>query len=96
VCRVCDGVFSEHQVRLKAEEPEEDQVQCPSCGSSRMEPYAFDPEAPMENPFEQEDEGALGAGSRTAPYSSSSRQLRSFGSPSTTENVASILRRALP
>jgi Zn finger protein HypA/HybF involved in hydrogenase expression len=40
VCRVCDGVFSEHQVRLKMVDPEEDQVQCPDCGSSRMEPYA--------------------------------------------------------
>jgi hypothetical protein len=38
--------------------PEEDQVQCPSCGSSRMEPYAFDPEGPTENPFEKEEEGA--------------------------------------
>lgn len=56
VCRVCDGVFSEHQVRLKAVDPEEDQVQCPNCGSSRMEPYAFDPNTPMENPFEQEEE----------------------------------------
>ena len=23
-CRVCDGVFSEHQVRLKTVDPEED------------------------------------------------------------------------
>jgi hypothetical protein len=45
-------------VRLKPVDPEEDQVQCPSCGSSRMEPYAFDPEGPTENPFEKEDEGA--------------------------------------
>jgi hypothetical protein len=56
VCRVCDGVFSEHQVRLKAVDPEEDQVQCPNCGSSRMEPYVFDPDAPMYNPFEREQE----------------------------------------
>ena len=56
-CRVCDGVFSEHQVRLKTVDPEEDQVQCPNCGSSRMEPYAFDPDGPMDNPFEKEDEG---------------------------------------
>jgi hypothetical protein len=55
VCRVCDGVFSEHQVRLKAEDPEEDQVHCPNCGSSRMEPYIFDPDAPTENPFEPEE-----------------------------------------
>ena len=55
VCRVCEGVFSEHQVRLKAVDPEGDQVQCPNCGSSRMEPYVFDPDAPMENPFEPEE-----------------------------------------
>ena len=55
VCRVCDAVFSEHQVRLKTVDPEADQVQCPACGSSRMEPYAFDPDAPMENPFEREE-----------------------------------------
>ncbi len=56
VCRVCNGVFSEHQVQLKAEDPEEDQVLCPNCGSSRMEPYIFDPDAPMENPLEREEE----------------------------------------
>jgi Zn finger protein HypA/HybF involved in hydrogenase expression len=56
VCRVCDGVFSEHQVRLKTVDPEEDQVQCPSCGSSRMEPYVFAPDTPMENPLEKEQE----------------------------------------
>lgn len=55
-CRVCDGVFSEHQVRLKTVDPEEDQVQCPNCGSSRMEPYAFDPDGPTDNLFEKEDE----------------------------------------
>ncbi len=56
VCRVCEGVFSEHEVRLKVIDPEEDQVQCPNCGSSRIEPYVFDPDAPMEDPFEPEDE----------------------------------------
>jgi hypothetical protein len=55
VCRVCDGVFSEHRVRLKAEDPEEDQVQCPNRGSSRMEPYTFDPDTLTENPFEPEE-----------------------------------------
>ena len=56
VCRVCDGVFSEHQVQLKAVDPEEDELECPNCGSSRMEPYTFDPDAPLENLLEQEDE----------------------------------------
>jgi len=63
VCRVCEEVFSEHQVRLKTVDPEEDQVQCPNCGSSRMEPYAFDPDAPTQNPFESEEESTQG------PYS---------------------------
>jgi hypothetical protein len=56
VCRVCEGVFSEHQVQLKAVDPEEDELECPNCGSSRMEPYTFDPDAPLENLLEQEDE----------------------------------------
>jgi DNA-directed RNA polymerase subunit RPC12/RpoP len=55
VCRVCDRVFSEHQVQLKAVDPEGDQIQCPTCGSSRMEPYTFDPDAPTENPLEREE-----------------------------------------
>ena len=56
VCRVCDGVFSEHQVRLKVVDPEEDQLECPNCGSSRMEPYIFDPDGPTENLFERDAE----------------------------------------
>ncbi len=56
VCRVCNGVFSEHQLRLKVVDPEEDEIQCPNCGSSRMEPYAFDPDAPTENPLERTEE----------------------------------------
>jgi DNA-directed RNA polymerase subunit RPC12/RpoP len=56
VCRVCEGVFSEHQVRLKAVDPEEDEIQCPNCGSSRMEPYVFDPDAPTDNPLERTEE----------------------------------------
>jgi hypothetical protein len=56
VCRVCEGVFSEHEVRLKVVDPEEDQVQCPNCGSSRMEPYVFDPDAPVGDPLEPEDD----------------------------------------
>lgn len=55
VCRVCEGVFSEHQVRLKTVDPEEDQLECPSCGSSLMEPYAFDPDSLTDNPFEREE-----------------------------------------
>ncbi len=56
VCRVCNGVFSEHQVRLKVVDLEEDEIQCPNCGSSRMEPYTFDPDAPTENQLERTEE----------------------------------------
>ena len=56
VCRVCDGVLSEHQVRLKTVDPEKDQVRCPNCGSSRMEPYVFAPDTPTENQLEKEEE----------------------------------------
>jgi hypothetical protein len=31
-------------------------MQCPNCGSSRMEPYAFDPDAPTDNPLERTEE----------------------------------------
>jgi DNA-directed RNA polymerase subunit RPC12/RpoP len=54
-CGVCNGVFSEHEVRLKAVDPESDELRCPGCGSSRMEPYAFDPDAPTVNPLEREE-----------------------------------------
>ena len=55
-CRVCDGAFSEHQIRLKAIDPEEDEAQCPNCGSSRLEPYSFDPDAQTKNQLEREDD----------------------------------------
>lgn len=55
VCRVCDGVFSEHEVRLEGVEPEGEELRCPNCGSPRMEPYAFDPNAPMPYPPEREE-----------------------------------------
>ena len=34
-CRLCDGTYSEHQVRLKAVNPEENWVQCLNRGSSQ-------------------------------------------------------------
>lgn len=55
ICRVCERVFSEHEVRLKVVDPEEDELQCPNCGSSRMEPYAFDPDAPTEDALSREE-----------------------------------------
>jgi DNA-directed RNA polymerase subunit RPC12/RpoP len=56
VCRVCERVFSEHQVRLKTVDPEEDEILCPNCGSSRMEPYTFDLDAPTDNPLDRTEE----------------------------------------
>jgi hypothetical protein len=42
-CRVCGGVYSEHEVRLKVVDPDADEVLCPNYGSAQMEPYPFDP-----------------------------------------------------
>jgi hypothetical protein len=55
ICRVCDEVFSEHQVQLKAVDPDEDQIHCPNCGSSSLEPYVFEPDAPTGNLLEREE-----------------------------------------
>jgi rubredoxin len=57
VCRVCGGVFSEHEVRLREENPEEDEILCPNCGAAQVEPYPFDPEAPVEGLAEEGKEG---------------------------------------
>lgn len=59
ICRVCGTVFSEHEARLKLEDPEEDEMQCPSCGSARVEPYALDPDGPVDNPFEDDEEPGM-------------------------------------
>lgn len=55
---MCGGVFSEHEVRLKAVDPEEDQILCPNRGSARLEPYAFDLDAPVAGQLEEEKPGA--------------------------------------
>ncbi|MEW6636020.1 MAG: hypothetical protein AB1425_04310 [Actinomycetota bacterium] len=55
VCRVCNSVFSEHQVRLHPADPEEDQILCPNCGAAQVETYAFDPDAPVEELVEEEE-----------------------------------------
>ncbi|TCJ16114.1 hypothetical protein E0L93_10565 [Rubrobacter taiwanensis] len=57
VCRVCGIVFSERQARINVVDPEEDskdRLQCPRCGSLQIEPYTFDPEAPMPDLYEEE------------------------------------------
>lgn len=59
VCRVCGTVFSEHEARLKLEDPEEDEILCPKCGSSRVDPYALDPDGPVDNPFENDEEAGM-------------------------------------
>jgi uncharacterized OB-fold protein len=43
VCSVCKNVFSDHR--------------CPNCGSYHIEPDHFDPDEPVENPFEETEEG---------------------------------------
>jgi hypothetical protein len=50
--RACEGVFSEHEVRLKVVDPDADEVLCPDCGSAQMEPYPF---APVEELVEKEE-----------------------------------------
>ncbi|MGB3681220.1 MAG: hypothetical protein WA990_01915 [Rubrobacteraceae bacterium] len=57
VCSVCETIFSEHEARLKLVDPEEDEMQCPNCSSARVEPYALDPEGPVDSPFEDEEPG---------------------------------------
>lgn len=52
-CRVCGGVFSEHEVQLKVVDP--DEVLCLNCGSAQMEPYPFDPEAPVDELVEEDE-----------------------------------------
>ncbi|BBL79630.1 hypothetical protein RxyAA322_14840 [Rubrobacter xylanophilus] len=57
MCRICRHVFSEREARLRAAvEPDDEQLQCPRCGSSSFEPYAFDPDAPAMDPFEEDEE----------------------------------------
>ena len=59
VCRVCGTVFSEREARLKLVDPEEDEMQCPNCGSARVESYALDPDGPVDNPFEDEEDPGM-------------------------------------
>jgi DNA-directed RNA polymerase subunit RPC12/RpoP len=57
VCSVCRNVFSEHRASANPIDPEEDQIRCPNCGSYHIEPDHFDPDEPVENPFEETEEG---------------------------------------
>lgn len=53
-CAVCGNVFSEHRTGVGADGLEEE-ILCPRCGSNRVEPDPFDPDAPVENPMEPPD-----------------------------------------
>lgn len=60
-CAVCGTVFSEHRANVDPTDPEEDQMRCPNCGSTRFEPYEFDPDGPVDDPLggpDEEDSGA--------------------------------------
>lgn len=56
VCCVCNTVFIEHEARLKLVNPKEDEMQCPDRNSARTEPYAHDPDGPVDNPFEDDEQ----------------------------------------
>ncbi len=57
VCSVCRNVFSEHRASINPADPEEDQLRCPKCGSDLIEPDHFDPDEPVESPFDEPEEG---------------------------------------
>lgn len=61
ICSVCGTVFSEHGASINPADPEEGRIRCPNCGSTRLEPYEFDPDGPVDNPLEgpNEEEGAV-------------------------------------
>jgi DNA-directed RNA polymerase subunit RPC12/RpoP len=46
VCSVCDATFSEHRAQVNPVDVE-DEVRCPECGSTQVEVYHFDPDAPV-------------------------------------------------
>lgn len=54
VCAVCGNVFSEHQAKADSSGAEE-VLACPRCGSNRVEPDTFDPDALVENPLEPQE-----------------------------------------
>ncbi len=60
VCVVCGNVFSEHRAEADSAVLEET-LTCPRCGSNRVEPDQFDPNAPVEDPLEPLDGGEPGS-----------------------------------
>jgi len=63
-CQVCGTVFTDKRARVAVVDPHEDaledQILCPNCGSTRIEPDPFDPDAPVDNPLEPPDEAVYG------------------------------------
>lgn len=59
LCAVCGNVFSEHRAEADSAEPEE-LLACPRCGSNRVEPDQFDPDAPVEDPLSPPDQEETG------------------------------------
>lgn len=55
VCSVCGNVFTEHQARANPLDPE-DVLACPKCGSTRVELDHFDPDEPVEELVEENEE----------------------------------------
>jgi hypothetical protein len=53
---VCGTVFSDHRANVPAVVPEGDEIGCPNCGSTRLEPYDFDPDTPVIDPLSGPDE----------------------------------------
>ncbi len=58
VCSVCGSTFPEHEASANPFELEEDEIRCPNCGSTQVEPDHFDPNEPLVDPLEgPQDEG---------------------------------------
>lgn len=54
VCSVCQNVFSEH--RASVNPADQEQIRCPACGSTEVEPDHFDPNEPVESLIEDPEE----------------------------------------
>lgn len=51
ICSVCEAVFSDHRANVPTAGAEEDDIGCPNCGSTSLEPYGFDPDGPVDDPL---------------------------------------------
>lgn len=55
-CQVCSNVFSEYRVSHGDVDIDEADLACPKCGSTRVEPYHFDPNEPIVSPLDPADD----------------------------------------